>query len=309
MPQWLEVTFSAPKEIDGAEIDFEASYAKDYRIQTWNGTAWVDQIVVENNSLLERQHVFAHPVTTQKVCVLITAAPRNNVVSIRELKLFSDTNAPSSQIFVPRSGEYNFAARLFPDGTNGTFCLKVDGQIFSVSCPANLSAATWFELGSAPLSVGEHNVTVYALGNVTLDKIGVYSASNNTPTIDDVFNSDLSAPSVTYQEVNPCKYVAHVNCTSPFLLVFSESYHPLWKAYVDNQEVSPVIVDSLVNGFFINRTGNFDVTLYFTGQDTVNIGLIITFGGIILVIVLVLATSAPGRKMRRFMNRKLLKRS
>jgi hypothetical protein len=309
VPQWLEVTFPAPREIDGVEINFEASYGKDYRIQTWNGTGWVDQIAVENNSLLDRQHMFTQPVTTEKLRVLVTAAPMNNVVSIRELEILSDTSAPSSQIFVPRSGEYDFAARLFPEGTNGTLYLKVDEKLFSVSCSANLSAATWFELGSAPLSVGEHNITAFASGNVTLDEIGVYSASSNVPTIDDVFNSSLSAPSVTYEEVNPCRYIVHVNCTNPFLLVFSESYHPSWKAYIDSQEVSPVIVDSLVNGFFINRTGNFDVTLYFTGQDIVNIGLIISFGGIILVIALVLATSAPGRKVRHLMNRKLLKRS
>jgi hypothetical protein len=310
VPQWLEVTFSTPREMDGVEINFEASYGKDYRIQTWNGTGWVDQIAVENNSLLDRQHMFTQPVTTERLRVLVTAAPMNNVVSIRELEILSDTNAPSSEIFVPRSGEYNFAARLFPEGTNGTLYLKVDEKLFSVSCPANLSTAIWFELGSAPLSVGEHSISVFALGSVTLDKIGVYSASSNVPTINDVFNSDLSAPSVTYEEVNPCRYVAHVNCTRPFLLVFSESYHPLWKAYIGNQEVSPVIVDTLANGFFINRTGNFDVVLYFTGQDIANVGLIISGGGIILVVVLVLATSAPGKKLKHLvLNRRLLKRS
>jgi hypothetical protein len=308
MPQWLEVAFSEPREIEGVEIDFESSYAKNYAIQTWNGTGWVDQIVVENNTLLDRQHVFAQPVTTEKLRVLVTSAPMNNVVSIWELKLISDTNAPSSQISVLRSGQYNIAARLSPKGSNGTLYLKVDQKLFSVSCPANLSSATWFELGPATLNVGMHNVTVFASGNVTLDEIGVYSASNNVPTIDDVFNSDLSAPSVTYEQLNPCKYIAHVNCTSPFLLAFSESYNPLWKAFVNNEEISPIIVDSLANGFFINRTGNFDVVLYFTGQDIVNIGLVISGSGIILIVILVLATSAPGRKVKRILtHRKSLK--
>jgi len=299
VPEWLEVTFPTPREINGVEINFEASYAKDYRIQTWNGTGWMDQVVVENNSLLDRQHVFAQPVTSEKLRVLVTSAPMNNVVSIRELEILSDTSAPSSQIFVPRSGDYYFAARIFPDKSNGTFYLNVDKQLLSASCPANLSTTTWFELGSAQLSVGEHNITAFALGNITLDEIGIYSASANVPTIDDVFNSDLSAPSVTYEQINPCKYIAHVNCTSPFLLEFSESYNPLWKAYVDDKEIPSIIVDSLANGFFINRTGSFDVVLYFTGQDIANIGLVISGSGIILIIVLVIATSAPGRKVKR----------
>jgi hypothetical protein len=310
MPQWLEVTFPTSEKIYGVGINFETAYAEDYRIQTWNGTEWVDQIVVENNSLLDHQYTFAQPVTTEKLRILVTSATAYDTVSIWELEIFSDTNAPSSQIFVPRTEEYNLAARLSPMESNGTMYLKVDNQLFSISCPANLSTATWFELGSAQLNVGEHNVSVFASGNITLDEIGICSASNNVPTIDDLFNSDLSAPSISYEQVNPCKYIAHINCTRPFLLVFSESYDSLWKAYVDNQELSPVIVDTLANGFFINRTGSFDVVLYFTGQDIANIGLIISGGGIILIIAVLVATSATGRKVKHFLiNRRLFKRS
>jgi hypothetical protein len=301
MPQWLTVTFPTPKEIDGVGINFEAAYAKDYRIQTSNGTDWVDQIVVENNSLLDRQDMFVQPVTAGKLRMFVTSAPAYNGVSIWELEIFSDTNAPSSQIFVPRMGEYNFAARLFPDEeSNGTLYLKVDEKVFSISCPANESKATWLELGSALLDVGEHNISVFASGDITLDKISIYSASDSVPPIDGVFKSNLSAPSVSYEEVNPCKYVAHVNCTRPFLLVFSESYHPLWKAYVDNKEISPIIVDSLVNGFFINRTGSFDVAVYFTGQDIADIGLVISVGSTIFVIAVVLAKSTPAKKVKHF---------
>jgi hypothetical protein len=311
MPQWLEVTFPTSTEIYGVRVNFEAAYAKDYRIQTWNGTDWVDQIVVENNSLLDRQHTFAQPVTTEKLRILITSAPAYNMVSIWELSIFSDTGAPSSKMFVPREGEYNFAARLFPDGeSTGTLYLKVDDKLFSISCPANESKAAWFELGSAPLDVGEHNITVFASGNITLDKIGIYSASDSEHTIDDVFRSDVPAPSISYEEENPCKYIAHVNCTEPFLLVLSESYHPLWKAYVDNKEISPIIVNSLANGFFINKTGSFDVVLYFTGQEVADIGLIISVGSVVFVVAAVLAKSALAKKVRHFMmNRRLLKRS
>jgi hypothetical protein len=242
---------------------------------------------------------------------LVTSAPAFNMVSIWELEIFSNADAPASQIYVPRTGEYNLAARLSPMKSNGTLYLKVDKKLFSLSCPANLSTATWFELGSAQLNFGQHNVTVFASGNVTLDKIGIYSTSNNVPTINEVFNSDLSTPSVTYDEVNPCKYIAHIDCTRPFLLVFSESYHLLWKAFVDNKEISPIIVDSLVNGFFVNRTGNFDVVLYFTGQDFANIGLIISGGSIIiLVIILFLLESTVGRRIKHILKyRRSLKRS
>jgi hypothetical protein len=219
------------------------------------------------------------------------------MVSIWELETFTGNEAPSSRIFVPREEEYNFAARLVPSNeSNGVFHLRVDNETFSISTPTNESKASWVELGSVLLDAGEHNVSVFA--------------SDSELSIDNVFKSNLSAPSVSYEEVNPCKYVAHVNCTTPFLLVFSESYSPLWKAYVGNEEISPIIVNSLANGFFINRTGNFDVVLYFTGQDVANIGLMISGGSTILIIAVVLAKSTPSKKVSSFIrNRRSRKNS
>ena len=48
-----------------------------------------------------------------------------------------------------------------------------------------------------------------------------------------------STPILTFRRINPTKYEIKVeNATTPFLLVFSESYHPKWKIYVetDNKE-------------------------------------------------------------------------
>jgi hypothetical protein len=43
-------------------------------------------------------------------------------------------------------------------------------------------------------------------------------------------------PTITFQRINPTKYEVMVeNATSPFFLVFSESYHPEWKAYVGSE--------------------------------------------------------------------------
>ena len=41
-------------------------------------------------------------------------------------------------------------------------------------------------------------------------------------------------PNITFQKINPTKYRAKIqNATQPFFLVFSESYHSSWKAYLD----------------------------------------------------------------------------
>jgi hypothetical protein len=39
-------------------------------------------------------------------------------------------------------------------------------------------------------------------------------------------------PQINFKKLNPTKYQVSINATQPFFLVFSESYHPLWKAYL-----------------------------------------------------------------------------
>lgn len=44
-----------------------------------------------------------------------------------------------------------------------------------------------------------------------------------------------TTPQIVFQEINPTKYQVKIeNATQPFFLVFSESYDPEWKAYIEN---------------------------------------------------------------------------
>lgn len=46
------------------------------------------------------------------------------------------------------------------------------------------------------------------------------------------------APKITFRRVNPTKYEVRVKASQPFFLVFSESFHPGWEAYVENSSES-----------------------------------------------------------------------
>ncbi len=46
---------------------------------------------------------------------------------------------------------------------------------------------------------------------------------------------NIIAPQITFKKINPTKYnVLIENATEPFFLVFSESFHPQWKAYIED---------------------------------------------------------------------------
>ena len=77
------------------------------------------------------------------------------MVSIYELEAFSTSHMASSKIFVPKEGVYNFAARLVSDEeTNGTFFLRVDDKLFSVSAStSNTGEFLWNNVGSTFLTL------------------------------------------------------------------------------------------------------------------------------------------------------------
>jgi len=88
--------------------------------------------------------------------------------------------------------------------------------------------------------------------------------------------------SINYSKINPTLWKVQVNATKPFMLSFAESYDPLWEArvYKDGklvEKVKPVPLYGVINGFWINTTGdNLEIVIRYTPQDWFEIGLVIS---------------------------------
>jgi len=95
-------------------------------------------------------------------------------------------------------------------------------------------------------------------------------------------------PGITIQNINPTKYQVHVNTTQPVFLVFSESYHSQWKAYYGNtnwikaffskpiSDTHHFKVNGYANAWYIDKVGDYDITLYFKSQSWFYLGVIIS---------------------------------
>jgi fucose 4-O-acetylase-like acetyltransferase len=100
--------------------------------------------------------------------------------------------------------------------------------------------------------------------------------------INNTLLSDLSgaadAATITYQKISAEKYKVHVQgAKSPFVMVFGEAFDPLWKAtYSNGQSVEPIKLYGLINGFPIDRTGNYDLTISYPPQTWFLQGLVIS---------------------------------
>ncbi len=299
MPQWLQIEWETPQELTGAHILFETAYAEDYTIQTWNGTGWINQINVKENTKLNCTYVFEEPVKTNKLRIHVTAVTKlYDLVSIWELEAYMST--VSEKVFISQDGYYRVSSQLAFGLGYGTLNITVNNTTTVISCNSTDTEIRRYEIGPFYLNAGEQNVTVSATGIVDFDAmIMAFNDEGEFGFLDDLFEAE-SGPNVSYEQINSGKYEAHVeNSDEPFILIFSESYHPLWRAYIDNEEISSIPVYSLVNGFYINKTGNFDVTIYFTGQTYADIGLQISMITIIIVVAIIII---PFKKLEPFWN-------
>lgn len=96
---------------------------------------------------------------------------------------------------------------------------------------------------------------------------------------------------LTYKQISPCEYKVNVNADKPFVLVFSETYDNQWSLYTEDGQAVPChfIANFYANGWYIQKTGNYTLTLYFTPQNYLNMGLYGTAASaIILFAILVL---------------------
>jgi hypothetical protein len=96
-------------------------------------------------------------------------------------------------------------------------------------------------------------------------------------------------PLVSASRINPATWVVQVsNAKAPFILVFGQAFNPNWRLYFGetgwlSSINSPSLDDRmhyLANGFanawYVDRSGNFSVTIYFSPQSLVSIGIIIS---------------------------------
>ena len=142
-----------------------------------------------------------------------------------------------------------------------------------------------------------------------------YWTKNSNNILSGSTNFSEYHPSIIFRRINPTKYELQINASRPFILVFSESYHPQWKVYIENRsfkfdeiianydwlnimesmndmrfmpkDISYLQAESLpetnhfeangyANAWYINKTGTYDITLYFLPQSLFYIGLIIS---------------------------------
>ncbi len=92
-----------------------------------------------------------------------------------------------------------------------------------------------------------------------------------------VTNTTLATIS-TIDKLSPVHFVVKIYAVKPFMLVLAEGYDPLWEArvYKDGklvEKVRAIPVYGVINGFWINETGNLTIIIRYVPQDWFELGL------------------------------------
>ena len=80
---------------------------------------------------------------------------------------------------------------------------------------------------------------------------------------------------ITFQKLNPTKYIVHVSASEPFFLIFSESYHRDWVAYINGEQIPSeqhFVANGYANAWYVNKTGTYNITLEFRPQKLFYVG-------------------------------------
>jgi len=73
-----------------------------------------------------------------------------------------------------------------------------------------------------------------------------------------------NVPEAIFKKISPVEYeVEIIGAEKPFWLVFSEAFHPKWRANVEGEHF---MVNGFANGWYITKLGDYKATIYFEPQ-------------------------------------------
>lgn len=150
----------------------------------------------------------------------------------------------------------------------------------------------WDKVSKIVLAIPDKNFR----GTIYLDRFSIYRGEINRTKLENILNakvllfknskplenytikpkSERNITHLEFKKLRPSKWIVKVNSTGPYILVFSNTYHKMWRAYINGKEYRSIPSYYFINSFYINETGEHEVVIEFIGQRIQIIGLIIS---------------------------------
>lgn len=133
-------------------------------------------------------------------------------------------NARAS-VSVSNSGVYQLMARIKAN-SDSNVTLSEDGNSIVTLSMAPTKEYKWVNFGQSYIYSGKHEVAIDSIGSTTIDLVMIESSPAN--------DANFANPTLTFDRIDPTKYVVTTNQTKSMFLIFMENYDPSWSISVAN---------------------------------------------------------------------------
>jgi hypothetical protein len=306
-PQWFQIEWDKPQELWNTAIYFESALASDFAIETWNGSRWIIQTTVTNNTSWMYEYQFPQLVSTTRLAIYFYKAgnPQFNSVSMWELQVYAQTESVSKFMGILGIKDIILEKDIISGHLNTVNDLKLD-EYKEFTPIREWNEMTLYE-------------NAYALEKIFVaDNVLRYSDfANFYKPIQDlewstlqrsVFlpnsssaNLSLTMPkSLVWREISPTSFQANVESSGQFCLVLLESYDENWKVFSNGNllpEESHVEVNGFANGWLIKDTGNLVIKIEYETQSLLEISAVAS--AILPALVLLVLSRKDIKKVAR----------
>ena len=135
-------------------------------------------------------------------------------------------------------------------------------------------------------------------GTVFSQNVNIANNANMTELL--ISNASIvSSPSAnltSYQQTSGVEARVTFQASAPFVMILTEPFDRLWRAYIGSSEIQPTPIYGLVNGFLVNQTGTLNIRVYYPLQTYLYVGMALSAASLslfLLAIVLVWRKSRP----------------
>jgi hypothetical protein len=183
------------------------------------------------------------------------------------------------------------------------------GLARNISLVGQYGKLTLYQLNSSVFLPRIYATTGVTIKNSTEDFLSNLDAFNPAETVivqqseiernkTPLLRFSLQRPDLSFQMISPSLYNVHVNASTPYMLVLSETYNPWWVAsgpWGTIPETHHFIVNGYANMWYITQPGVYNLQVRFVPNDYLTYGTVITILALIVAFIGVFA-----RRLERF---------
>lgn len=192
------------------------------------------------------------------------------------------------RLYAPKEGSYKIEVRA-RSPQEAILKAKANKKEEEILLKPSEKSYQWYSLGKVYLKEGMNDFSFSSqVKNITLDLLSAELHSSGV----------ILAKPERFQatKISPTRYEIQVKTTSPFFFFFSEKHHQKWQAHLDHEVAPNILGYGFGNLYYIDKIGDYTITLEYADQKYVTIGQFVTLFSWIGLLSLTIVSYIKGKK-------------